>query len=131
MTTVGRLAAHVAYAAGRLAAPAAEVQACKPVTVAGAEQLTAVDRFWLARQEAVVRTVEPAAHVAYAVGRLEAPAAATQAWRPVTVVGAEQLTAVVRFWLTKQDAVLATLVPTVQLIYAGGRLGIPAAATQP
>lgn len=101
------------------------------MTVKGAEQLTAVDKFWLTRHDAVVRIVELAAHVAYAVGRLEAPAAATQAWKPVTVVGAEQLTAVVRFWLTKQDAVLTTLVPTVQLIYTGGRLGAPAAATQP
>lgn len=79
VTTVGRLAAHVANAAGRLAAPAAEVQACKPVTVAGAEQLTAVVRFWETRQEAVVRIVVPAAQVEYAVGRLEAPAALTQA----------------------------------------------------
>lgn len=55
------------------------MQACKAVTVAGAEQLTGVDRFWLTRHDAVVRTVLLAAHVAYAVGKLEAPAAATQA----------------------------------------------------
>ena len=45
MTTVGRLCAHVAYAAGRLAAPAAVVHACRAVTVFGAEQFTAVLKF--------------------------------------------------------------------------------------
>lgn len=49
------------------------------MTVEGAEQLTAVERLWLTRHDAVVRTVLLAAHVAYAVGKLEAPAAATQA----------------------------------------------------
>lgn len=45
VTTVGRLCAQVAYAAGRLAAPAAVVQACRAVTVFGAEQFTAVVKF--------------------------------------------------------------------------------------
>ena len=45
----------------------------------------------------MVRNVVLTAHEAYTGGRYEAPAAATQAVRPVTVVGAEQLTVVNRF----------------------------------
>lgn len=78
-------------------APAAEAQAWRPVTVKGAEQLTAVLRFWLTRQDAVLRTFVPTVQLMYAGGRLEAPAAATQPWRPVTVTGVEQLTGVPRF----------------------------------
>lgn len=63
VTTVGRLAAQVAYAAGRLVAPAAVVQAWRPVMVVGAEQLIGVVRFWDTRQEAVVRIVVDVAHV--------------------------------------------------------------------
>ena len=75
-------------------------------------------------------TEVPRAQEAYTAGRLETPAAAAQAWRPVTVAGAEQLTALLRFKDTKHEALLRVVVPAVQLAYAAGRLETPAAATQ-
>ena len=127
---VAVLVAQVAKAVGRLEAPAAVTQAWRPVTVVGAEQLTAVVKFWLTKQDAVLRTLVPTAQVAYAAGRFEVPATALQAWRPATVTGAEQLTAVVKFKLTKQDAVLRLVVPAAHVAYAAGRVETPAAATQ-
>ena len=95
--TVGKSATHGAYAAGRLAAPAAVVQVWSAVTLSGAERFTTVLVIWLTKREAVVRILGSAARTAYAVGRFETPAAAMQAPRPVTVVGAEQLTVVFEF----------------------------------
>ena len=125
------LAAQVAYAAGRLDVPAATAQARRPVTVVGAEQLIAVDRFWLTRHEAVERTFVFAAQVASVAGRLDTPAAAEQACRAVTVVGAEQLTVVFRLCPTRQDAVVRTVGRfAAHSAYDVVRLDAPAAAEQ-
>lgn len=125
------MAAQVAYAGGRLEVPAATTQARRPVMVVGAEQLTAVDRFWLTRHEAVERTFVFAAQVARVAGRFDTPATAEQACRAVTVVGAEQLTVVFRFWLTRQDAVVRTVGRfATHKPYGVGRLDAPAAAEQ-
>ena len=100
------------------------------MTVTGAEQLTEEVKFKLTKQDAVLRVVVPAAHVTYAAGKFETPAAATQACRPNTVVGIEQLTAVVEFWLTRQEAAVRTVVFVAQVASVVGRLDTPATAAQ-
>lgn len=87
-------------------------------------------KFKLTKQDAVLRVVVPAAHVAYAAGKFGTPAAATQACKPNTVVGIEQLTAAVEFWLTRQEAAVRTVVFAAQVASVVGRLDTPATAAQ-